>query len=374
MIRVKHRDPEREDLSHLSAFHRYALCPISHQLSLLATASKPTKDSEAGARGHRKLAGEDVPVSNDESDTIMACMDQETELVESIANGAEILLVEREKRLFYDVRGEHLFTGAPDVVYVLDDYHKTAIILDYKLGFLGVPNASVNLQLRGAALLAWQNYRSRAAYVAIIQPNVSKWSRPAFYDYKALTWARGEIKELISGTHSPDAQANPSAEACRHCPAKLICKAAYNPTLAIATRKAEVVLDFSDKDLSTFGELIEQAEFIINVAWEELKQRVANRPEAFPNWYFQSSGHTSRIDNPQAAFAKFANIVSAKEFSDICKPSIHGLVDLMRSHTGMSKPMARAEVERRLGELLIKKPKQPSLKRKQVWEAKELTV
>lgn len=172
----------------------------------------------------------------------------------------------------------------------------------------------------------------------------------------------------MNSIHSPDSKANPSYEACVHCPAKIICKLAYNPTRAIAARKAELVLEMSDDDLSLFGEVAEQAELIIKLAKVELKKRISERPDAFPTWYLQPTGATSSITNTQGAFAKFSDILSAKEFSDICKPSIAGLTDLVRTHLGLSKQLSRQEVEWRLGDLLVKELKAPALKRKQAWE------
>lgn len=385
MTKRKHKDPEREDLPSVSRFAGYSLCPIRYQLELLAPPDKPTKWATAGSGGHKVLAGDKgIQLGRDELDTVEACQSQETDLVSELIGEKLSFSVIRESRLFYLEAGEKLFTGAPDAVYVVDDPYNTTVIPDYKLGFLPVPTAAKNLQMRGQALLAWQNYGSRRVYPAIIQPRVSRWARPALYELDDLHAAREDISALMQSVHAPDAVANPSAEACRHCSAKLICRSAYNPSMQVSVRRKDLVVQLSDETLSAFGELTLQAQMIIDAAHSELKSRVTERPEAFPNWYMQPTGSMSSIDNPRAAFAKLVELIDAKdeeqlaklriEFANICKPSITGLVDLVRTYKGLSKVLARAEVERTLGELLVKKPKSPSLKFKHEWETKELVA
>ena len=369
---VIYSDPERRDLPSLSAFYRYSLCHIAWQLSIWAPKQKETRFAASGTRSHKASSRKSkrIPgLSQDEMDTVDAAREQEDELIMSIGMPRLLERKEyREKRLFYREAGEVLFTGKPDVVYVFDDDLNTALILDYKFGFLEVQPSSINLQLRGAAVMAWQKYGCQRVYTSIIQPRKANWYTPALYELSDLQAARAEIKELMVSIHSPDATANPSSEACRHCPAKLVCKAAYNPSTQISTRQKEAVIELGDRDLSAFGELAQQAEIIIKAAKEELKARVTSRPSDFPDWYLQPTGSNSSVEDPQAAYAKFQDLLSAKEFSDICKPSITGLTDLVRTITGMSKHAARIEVERRLGDLLCKKSKEPSLKHKQIWE------
>lgn len=371
---MTYKDPVRKDLPSVSKFASYD-CEIKYQLELLAPPEKPRRAAVSGIRGHKALnrKSKRIPVlSQDEMDTVDIARDQELSLVESVISGEwtdrPSFVEYREKRLFYHVAGDPLFTGQPDVVYVFNDDDRTALILDYKMGFMEVQPSSVNLQLRGAALLAWQNYGSKRVYVSIIQPRLAKWYAPALYELDDLQAARDEIKQLMVAIHSPEAKANPSAEACRHCSAKLICKAAYNPSTQISTRQKDVVVSLGDRDLSAFGKLALQAEIIIKAAKEELKARVMRCPGDFPDWYLQPTGSQSSVEDSQEAYARFQDLLSDKEFSNICKPSITGLTELVRTITGMSRHSARMEVERRLAGLLIKKAKEPSLKRKNEWE------
>ncbi len=371
-----YRDPERLDYPSLSSFHRYSLCHISFQLSLLAPPSKDTKYSISGTAGHKAIPDPDydrTQFSRDEIDTIEACKEQEEELIQGIAGDTPIAEVIREKRIWYSELGERLFSGQPDLVVILDDKWRTSIILDYKLGLLRAPPSSTNLQLRGATVAVWQNYGSRRSFVSIIQPRVSKWSQPALYKLEHLQQARSEIKDLMAYIHSPDATANPSAEACRHCAAKLICKDAYKPSQHLVTHRKEMIQALDDPTLSRLGELALQANIISKTALEELKERVTDRPDDFPAWYLQGTGSNSRIDDALAAFASLSDLLSedigeAKElFNGALETSLTDIVDAVRRHTGWSKKDARTEVERRLGALLIRKPKSPSLKRKAGW-------
>ncbi len=128
-----------------------------------------------------------------------------------------------------------------------------------------------------------------------------------------------------------------------------------------------------DPTLSRLGELALQANIISKAALEELKERVTERPDEFPAWYLQGTGSNSRIDDALAAFASLSDLLSedireAKElFNGALETSLTDIVDAVRRHTGWSKKDARTEVERRLGALLIRKPKSPSLKRKEGW-------
>ncbi len=369
-------DPERLDYPSLSSFNRYSLCNISFQLSLLAPPSKETKYSISGTAGHKALSDPEydrTEFSRDEIDTIEACKEQEYELIQGIAGDTPIAEVIREKRIWYSELGERLFSGKPDLVVILDDEWRTSIIPDYKLGFLRSPPSSTNLQLLGASLASWQNYGSQRSYVSIIQPRIAKWSQPALYELEDLQQARGEIKDLMADIHSPDAVANPSAEACRHCAAKLICKAAYKPSQHLATHRKEMVQSLDDPTLSRLGELALQANIISRTALEELKERVTARPDDFPEWYLQGTGSNSRIDDALAAYASLSDLLSEDEkearalFNGALETSLTDIVDAVRRRTGWSKRDARTEVELRLGALLIRKPKSPSLKRKAGW-------
>ncbi len=371
-----HRDPERLDYPSLSSFHRYSMCSISFQLSLLAPPSKDTKYSIRGTAGHKALVDpqyDRTQFSQDEIDTIEACKEQEDELIQGIAGYTPIAEVIREKRIWYSELGERLFSGQPDLVVLLDDEYRTSIIPDFKLGFLRAPASATNLQLRGAAVAVWQNYGSRRSFVSIIQPRVDKWSQPALYELGDLQQARGEIKDLMSSIHSPNAVANPSAEACRHCAAKSVCKAAYKPSQHLATHRKEMIQSLDDPMLSRLGELALQANIISKTALEELKERVTDRPDDFPDWYLQGTGSNSRIDDALAAYASLSDLLSEDEeeakalFNGALETSLTDIVDAVRGHTGWSKRDARTEVERRLGALLIRKPKNPSLKRKSGW-------
>lgn len=365
---MKHKDPEREGLASVSKFASYAQCKIKYKLELLAPPDKSTKFSMSGDKGHSAMAGQEVELSRDEQDTVDACLGQEEELVDNISQGTAILEIYREQRLFYKEAGEKVFSGKPDTVFILDDELKTAVVPDYKLGFMRAPRAATNLQLRGQAVLVWQNYGSRRVFPAIIQPRKNRWADPVEYGLPELSEAREEVLELMQAIHDPNAQANPSAEACRWCAAKLICKAAYNPSRALASSREDMIVEMSDDMLSSFGELTEQAQLIINAAKAELKERVTARPSDFPNWYLQSTGSSSWIDKPREAYSRLSEMLTKEEFSSICKPSIEGLVDLVRTKTGASKPLARERIERILGELFRRKLKEPSLKYRQTWE------
>ncbi len=369
-----YKDPEREDLPSVSKFASYALCEIKYQLELLAPPEKPSKDAAAGADGHSVLFGNPIELPLDQQDTVDACREQEAELVDGIAAGADIIEVHREERLFYRDRQQKIFTGQPDMVTVLDDEYRTAIAPDYKLGFLRAPLAPVNLQLRGQALIIWQNYGSKRVFGSIIQPRTDRWSEPVEYGLPELREAREEILVgLMPRIHSPEAKANPSAEACRWCAAKLFCKAAYKPSQHLVTHRKEMIQALDDPTLSRLGELALQANIISKTALEELKERVTERPDDFPAWYLQGTGSNSRINDALAAFESLSDLLSedireAKElFNAALETSLTDIVDMVRRHTGWSKRDARTEVERRLGALLIRKSKSPSLKRKEGW-------
>ncbi len=228
---MTYKDPERKDLPSGSKFASYSQCAIKFQLELLAPPEKPSRFAASGTRSHKAMTRKSkrIPgLSQDEMDTVDLARDQEEELLSEL--GGNISYKEyREKRLFYLEDGAPLFTVCPDVVYVFDDEYKTAFIPDYKLGFLEVPSPNVNLQLLGSAVAVWQKYGSQRAYVTIIQPRIAKWYTPALYELSDLQAARSEIKALMVAIHSPDAKANPSAEACRHCSAKLISTTDWEP-------------------------------------------------------------------------------------------------------------------------------------------------
>src|SRR4029077_21024863 len=241
---------ERSGLPSASAWKRLESCPGSFQLQLEAEklGQAAHEDSPTPRRGsliHAYLAGipdedgNEIKLDDSEQQTADFLQERATDQVHRIF-GHEATLELAEKRLWLTVNGRKAASGRFDrVVYT----PTVALVQDFKTGWSEPDPAEQNSQMKVLAVLVALHLPSvlREVVVQVISGpfGVSE----ARYDLAALAKAYNEILSTLRAIQDPLAPLGPSPEACRFCPAILICQAVKNLVMPVARTQVSALPD-----------------------------------------------------------------------------------------------------------------------------------
>src|SRR5260370_15868718 len=177
---------EREHLPSISQLEADALCPIRHQLCLTVPEPPPSKDAQYGQEVHKARETGDVEDLTDEQRDLVDEMDsQEHALLKEVFGKQMMAEQYREKRFWYSRKvsdpslfgafvSEKLFSGKLDYAAWAHGPERVSVYIDYKALWGDTTPPAHNKQLRGGAVLMAQNFGSRRAFVAILQPTKRK--------------------------------------------------------------------------------------------------------------------------------------------------------------------------------------------------------
>jgi hypothetical protein len=386
--KISYRDPDRRDRPSTSKFSDYNECPAKYQYELdPRSEDKPNEWSAYGTEIHSAWSHKkEEPVTGDlcdERDKVLDSAERQVEqLVDDILTNVEaheVSEVVHETRLWYP---DELYSGRPDRVYILNDPERTAVIPDLKSLWGQVEPPAVNWQLRGTVPLVRHAFGSKRAVTAIIQPN-REWLPPAFYNEKRLEQAEIASLQLIGkvDAENPIPIAGPH---CARCNAQFWCPAALLMTQASAlvTQKPKVVVPtLPDRVLERVYRYGHAAEKITKEAKSEMKNRVGDRPDDFPDWKLQTTGDEYKIGNLQQIFSELRQLFAIPEegpafdtflsiFQSAMSLSLPALSKAIAKGIGSTESAMREAIEKRLVPLglLVFIPKEKSLKEVNKWE------
>jgi hypothetical protein len=234
---------QRRNLPSASSWRRLELCAGSWQLEQQAKAigQEAHKTSPAAARGsliHAWLAGlpdedgKEIKLMAAEQRTADFLQERAQEQVSRIFGDAQVETL-IEKRLWMKVNGRPALSGQFDkVVYS----GTTALILDFKSGHSEPDPAEQNAQLKVLAVLV-ALYLPQAITVIAQIISGPHGVTEARYSIAELAHAYNEILDTLRAIHAESAPFNPSPEACKWCPASLICQAVKDSILPVARQQ-----------------------------------------------------------------------------------------------------------------------------------------
>lgn len=219
---------EREGLPSASPWRRYELCGGSFQLEEEAkrigqAAHQKNPEAQSGDRKHEWIAGlrPDDQLSETELTTARFLRERGDEQIERIFGDDQHLEFIIEKRFWLNLGGNKALSGRIDRAVTNG---RTALLQDWKTGFSEPDPAEDNAQLKVLAVLFALNYQSVEEVICQII------SGP--YGVTEVRFSIGQLSSIYEGIietlrriNSPNAPFNPSPEACRYCPAILICQA-----------------------------------------------------------------------------------------------------------------------------------------------------
>lgn len=348
-----------------SAMNRLALCPGSWNLSRHAPPQPASADAESGNRVHKAL---EIPefdfdsLTEDEFNTVKSCIALENKLIsETIGQSVGTIRESRMKSRALRV------SGKADAVHVNGD---TALILDYKTGRGDVEDANKNLQLRTLAALRFLNFGTSQIYVAIIQPWVSPQVSVAQYDWRDLNRAVDEVDAILKAARAEDAPRIPSEEACKYCPAKVICKEASQVLLEVAEPPGGYAVGITPEThvaaltSQSLGLLLKRAklaESIIEAARDEAKRRLENG-EQVDGWQLKGGAEQDEITDPQGVFGEFVKAGgTAEQFLKAVKVTKGKLKEQVKAVTGKTGRELESQIARIIGGFTTKKQKAKTL-------------
>lgn len=352
-----------------SAMKRLALCPGSWNLSQHAPPQPASPDADSGNRIHAALeqlgSGQDsafLELPDEEFKTAELCLDLERKLVsETIGQAFGTVREARMKSRSLRV------SGKADAVHANGD---TALILDYKTGRGDVEDANKNLQLRTLAALRFLNFGTSQIYVAIIQPWVSPQVSVAKYDWRDLSRAVDEVDAILKAARAEDAPRIPSEEACKYCPAKVICKEAANVLTELSSYESKAPIGVSpsvhvaaltSQNLGLLLKRAKLAESIIEAARDEAKRRLENGDKV-DGWQLKDGSEQDEITDPQGVFGEFVKAGgTAEQFLKAVKVTKGKLKEQVKAATGKTGRELESQLARILGGFTTKKQKAKTL-------------
>lgn len=245
-----------------SGLERIALCPGSWKLESLCAEETKSDAAAMGTRLHAHLENGTTPDDAEEAEAVAWCRETELKIVRHLfPAGARVM---REIR-WWSQAGD--FSGQGDAVYT-DGV--TALVLDYKFGRGDVTEPARNWQLKGLAVLAFEQLGVQHVIVGILQPFVSR-SLPTLRQYNRNDFVelRDSISSAIRATEAPKAPLHPGSKQCHYCKAAASC-----PALRLTVRD---VVNYSLRDWQNFTPEVKRQAYDLAKLAEKWAESVMGR-------------------------------------------------------------------------------------------------
>jgi Protein of unknown function (DUF2800) len=340
---------ERRGLPHASPFNRYQLCAGSWALEQDAKrlGQEAHRESEAAACGdriHAWLASEKVELIESEVTTAQFLKERGDEQVERIFEGREYQTL-REKRLWLSIDGKPALSGRFDVVSYTPEL---ALVQDWKCGFSEPDAAEQNAQLKVLAVLVALNLPTvKEVIVQIVSGPYGV--TEARYSLAELSAAYEDIVKTLKAINAPDAALSPSSEACKYCPAVLICPAFKKQMLEPVQKQQLAELPIDPEEVS---DLLDRTEAVTRYAEQVKKfyaQRLIDDPSySIPGWGMVPGATRREVTNWHAARKRLEEFIDEK---DLAASETYSLVDIEKA-LGRKLKLKSREAKTKLNEIL----------------------
>ena len=354
---------DRARLPSASSFRRFELCAGSWQLEQKARelnqeACQRSEAALTGDRIHEWLAHQRAELDPDELKTAEFLKERADDQIARIFGDARVdILV--EKRLWLELDGKPALSGRFDRVVWAEN---KALLIDFKSGFSEPDPAEQNSQLKVLAVLFALNFRSVQEVIvqlslvptaSLRRATISRSSRAP------MKRSSPRCKPLTIRTRA----FNPSPEACRYCPAKLICQALKDTILPVA--KAQ----YSELPLepSRAAKLLDEVAVIKGHIAEIEKfyfQRLSEDPAFRIPGYALVPGVVRRdVTDWHSARQRLAEFIDEKDLRDAETYQLGDLEKALGRRLKLKAKEAKAKLNEILAGLIEEKQNAPSLRR-----------
>jgi len=218
---------ERLGLPSASRMDRLAHCAGSWLAEMQFSQEEKTEASKDGDDIHEALSQDDFENLGEDNQEIALRLKQmvaaaKTHWVTHYGLNIPTNEVKEIKETRFWVRDSRrkLCSAKLDLAFVVE---QSALIIDYKTGYLEVTESHKNFQMRTQAVALWQAYpKLTKIRCAIASYRFREQASATDYDSAALLKAEREIRFVVAHADNPDAERVPG-EWCRYCKAKANC-------------------------------------------------------------------------------------------------------------------------------------------------------
>ena len=236
-------------------------------------------------------------------------------------------------------------------------------VIDFKSGFSEPDPAEINSQLKVlAVLVALHLPHVTEVYAQIISGPYG--ITEARYTIQELAQAYNEILDTLRAIHAESAPFNPSPEACRYCPAVLICPAFKKQMLEPVQKQQLVELPTDPEEVSA---LLDRTEAVIRYA-DQVKefyaQRLTDDPScSIPGWGMVPGITRREVTNWHVARKRLEEFIDEKELAASETYSLGDIEKALGRKLKLKAKEARVKLNEILAGLVEEKQNQPSLRR-----------
>lgn len=356
---MKELKDERGGKPSASRGEDYELCNGKHKMEagLKDTTSEAAKE---GDRIHYWLEDDSgIELSPDELALAKEMESQRTDIMDLVFpdwRDSPPKTIIKEERLWY--RGNR-YSGKAD--YVAID-GKIALIVDYKCGRIPVTHARDNGQMRWNVALLDCKYAFNTVVVALIQPRCGT---PTIhtYDKKGIKRCRSKVTATLRKMEGGNPPLRAGEKQCKYCKAKSFC-----PELA---KKQDAVVKVKDASQLTTGQLAELLTILPAIEAKckaikaHAKELLLDNPTSIAGWQLTKPNPTRSIANPKSAYQKLEDesLIDAEGFLSSCSVSMTKLQHEVVEHTGMGPSEAKRMINTVLGDSMVEKQREPSIKK-----------
>jgi hypothetical protein len=241
-----------------------------------------------------------------------------------------------------------IFSGQPDIERVQG---KTAVICDWKSGWIGAERAEQNAQIMCLAVLAASQWDVERVFGLIIQPHAFPRVSVVEYGPADLVNAERIIRDVLSKSEEPDAP-RVAGDHCRFCKGKLQCVEYQGRELAIElygqtaelTHEKLLTMFAHWKTVQGMGAHLESL----------LKRMLAEDPNAFGGKLTLEEGSSVPvIPDAGKAWQKLSGTFTSEEFISFCEASITPMRKRLKANAeARGEKCTLKEAKKRISELL----------------------
>jgi RecB family exonuclease len=359
---------ERLGLPSASSWRRYELCAGSWQLETEArvlgqSAHETSPQAERGALIHAWLAGavdedgNEIKLDDSEQQTADFLQERAQEQVTRIF-GDEPTQELAEKRLWLTVNGRKAASGRFDrCIYT----PTVALVQDFKTGFSQPEPAEQNAQMKMLAVLVALHMPSMLREVVVQIISGPFGVKEARYDMAALAKAYNEILATLRAIQDPLAPLAPSPEACRFCPAILVCQAVKNLVMPVAKTQVSAL-----PDGARGAKLLDEVA-ILEKHFKEIKKyyegRCVDPTYNLPNYGLIPGNEVREIIDWKKAEMRLAEYLDTDQLKEAQSYTIGKLETALAKSLKLTAEQAKEKLNQILDGLIIKNQNKSSLKR-----------
>ena len=355
---------DRRGLPSASNWRRYELCHGSWALEQEARrigqeAHKQSLAAASGERQHAALAGQQVELQGGEGVSVAFLNERTEEQVVRIFGTKDVPCI-NERRLWLDYNGKRALSGRFDRVYFTE---KLALVIDYKTGWWEVDPAETNSQLKVLAVLVGIALPTVEEIVAMIISGPFGITE-ARYDLTALSEAYREIIATLRAINDPNARFAPSPEACRYCPATMICQAYRVATVAPVAKVQIAELPLEPERAAKLLDEVGMLRRLCDQVEEFYADKLQADPSfAIPNYAMVPGPQRRAVDDWRAARNRLEEFIEPEWLDGLMSFSIPNVEKLLAKSLNIKAKEAGTKLAQILGDLLAVKPGNLVLKR-----------